>query len=440
MEWQFTPLASCLLVAGSLVLLFAPRRYALGALILVAVFVPMSNRVIVSSIDLMTHRLLVLVGLVRLCFRQEARGLSLHTIDKVLIALTLWSIFAYSTLWGTLSGFIYQVGRSFDMIGLYFLFRVFLRSPEDWVAAAKALGVGCVIFAGFMLVESATGKNLLAALGAMSEEVGGRRGRLRCQASFGHAISAGVFGASLVPLWLAAWNQEQLRKWAVLGLVTSTFMTVTSASSSSLLTYVAGLAAFFFWPARHHLRLIRWGVLFLLSGLHLVMQAPVWALLQRINVVGGSTGNYRYRLFDRFVHSFDQWWLLGLKSPEEAFGMWDLCNQFVLEGVRGGLLRLALFVALLALCFREVGRVMANLEDRRQAIWIWALGAMLFAHTAAFWGYDYWDQIRVLLYLLFAVIASASKVCSSGHEGVNLEMDAIEPHLPPDPAYTFQYK
>jgi len=436
MQIDYSPIALLLLVVGCLALLFAPRRYALSALILIGLFVPMSNRIVIVSIDLMTHRLLVLVGVLGLCFRRDAHRISLNSIDKVVIALALWSVFSYTALWGTLSGFVYSTGRSFDMIGLYFLFRVFLGSLEDWTHMVKTLGIGCAVFATFMVIESTTGKNLLSALGGVGEEVWARRGRLRCRATFGLAISAGVFAAALMPLWLAAWSQEKFRKWAILGMFSCTVMTITSASSSSLLTYVAGIGAFFCWRWRHLMRTIRWGVFFTLIGLHIVMKAPVWALLQRINVVGGSTGNYRYRLFDNFVNSFGEWWLFGLKDPEESFGMWDLCNQFVLEGVRGGFIRLALFVALLVLCFREVGRVLATIEDR-QALWIWALGAMLFAHFSAFWGYDYWDQIRVSLYLVFAAIASASQIAQTASEEDQMENNQpLETEITIHPAVT----
>lgn len=394
----------------------------MATLILLGLFIPMANRVVLSGVDLNAHRLLVLMGLLRLAFRHEGQGFTFNTIDKVVAAMCLWSVFAYTALWGTVGSFIYQMGRTLDIMGLYFLFRVFLKEPEDWRWAVRTLAVACAIFAGFMMVEAATGRNLLSVLGGVGEQVGSRKGRFRCQATFGHAISAGVLGASLMPIWLAGWSQENFRKWAILGLASSTLMTLTSASSSSLLTYVAGVGAFFMWPFRHHLRTFRWGVAFLLLALHLVMKAPVWALLGRINVVGGSTGDYRYRLFDNFLRTFDQWWLFGLEDPEAAFGMWDLCNQFVLEGVRGGFLRVALYVAMLVFCFREVGRAIALTDNRRDGLWIWALGCMLFAHFSAFWGYNYWDQIRVALYLVFAATASARVI---GHVTAVSQRDGL---------------
>jgi hypothetical protein len=433
---QFSPPALLLLLVAVGVILFGPRRYVLPALLFFGVFIPMANRLSIMTLDFMPHRILVIVGILRVCMRREGNAFSLNSMDKVMIALTLWGVFAYSVLWGTMSAVVYQGARALDMLGLYFLFRAYLRSEEDLFGAIKTTGVLCAVLAAFMCVEAATGRNALSALG-LDEQVWSRRGRLRCRGSFGHAISAGVYGASLMPLWLAGWRcGGWLRKWSAVGLVTSTLMTVTSASSSSLLTYVAGVGAFFFWTWRSHLRTVRWAVLLLLICLHIVMKAPVWALLQRVNLVGGSTGNYRYRLFDAFVRTVDQWWLFGIKEPEEVWGMWDLCNQYVLEGARGGLLRVGLFVAMLVLCFREVGRVLAIVEnDDRRAILVWSMGAMLFAHFMAFWGADYWDQIRVPWYLMLAIIPSLREIMESpGLPKMTTESQASEFSGEPSPA------
>ena len=59
---------------------------------------------------------------------------------------------------------------------------------------------------------------------------------------------------------------------------------------------------------------LRWGIVMLLMLLHVVMNNPVWHLLTRIDLVGGSTGWYRYKLIDDFIKNFGQWWMLGTIS------------------------------------------------------------------------------------------------------------------------------
>ena len=43
------------------------------------------------------------------------------------------------------------------------------------------------------------------------------------------------------------------------------------------------------------------------------MKAPVWALIQRIDIVGGSSGWHRYELIDQCIKHFSDWWLMGVK-------------------------------------------------------------------------------------------------------------------------------
>src|ERR1035438_2272523 len=91
------------------------------------------------------------------------------------------------------------------------------------------------------------------------------------------------------------------------------------------------------------MRLLRWGILLALVGLHLVMKAPVWALISRIDLTGSSSGWHRYMLVDHCIRHFSDWWLLGFKSYNDwGWDMWDLSNQYVAYALTGGVLTLAL--------------------------------------------------------------------------------------------------
>ena len=69
------------------------------------------------------------------------------------------------------------------------------------------------------------------------------------------------------------------------------------------------------WPVRHRMKIFRWGVTICLIGLQLVMKAPVWALIQRINLVGGNSGYHRYELVNQAILHFREWWLVGFQNP-----------------------------------------------------------------------------------------------------------------------------
>jgi len=238
-----------------------------------------------------------------------------------------------------------------------------------------------------------------------------REGKLRSQGPFAHPILAGTFGAVLLPLFLGLWWQnKKARAAAVLGIISATVITITSTSSTPLMGYFAGILALCFWPLRRHMRLLRWGVVICLVGLHMVMKAPVWALIGRVDLVGGSSGDHRYELVNQFIRHFGDWWLLGVKEAEKwGYEMSDLSNQFVEAGVTGGLLTLVLFIAIIVYCFKRLGDARAASQDNPQAERrLWTLGAALFSNVAAFFGISYFDQTIVSWYTLVAMIVVAT--------------------------------
>jgi hypothetical protein len=156
------------------------------------------------------------------------------------------------------------------------------------------------------------------------------------------------------------------------------------------------------------MKTLRWGVFGTLVALHLVMKGPVWHLISRIDLVGGSTGYHRYNLIDQTIHRFGEWWLFGTYSTAHwGWFLFDTANMYVNEAVRGGLVTLLLFVAVLVMAFRGVGKILAeSKDDRGRYLFAWALGVALFAHCMMFIAVSYFGQIIVVWYLLLAAIAS----------------------------------
>jgi type IV secretory pathway VirB2 component (pilin) len=158
------------------------------------------------------------------------------------------------------------------------------------------------------------------------------------------------------------------------------------------------------------MRMFRWGIVFACAGLQLVMKAPFWFLLERLDLTGSSNGWYRAALVDNFIRHFDQWWLIGtIANRQWADGaMWDACNQFVAEGVEGGLATLICFIAMICICFRWLGKARRSAAgDRKREWFFWLLGVTLFAHIVGFLGIDYFDQMKFVWYALLAMIGAA---------------------------------
>jgi hypothetical protein len=161
---------------------------------------------------------------------------------------------------------------------------------------------------------------------------------------------------------------------------------------------------------RRRMRLVRWAFVLTLVCLHMVMQSPVWHLISRVSAVGGSTGWHRFNLINQAISRIGEWWLLGTPSTAHwGQGLKDVTNQYILEGVRGGFLTLCLFVIMIAIAFREVGKLW-RLQSRNPYCLAlsWAMGVSLFVHCMNFIGVSYFGQIHIAWFLILAMIGSIS--------------------------------
>ena len=163
---------------------------------------------------------------------------------------------------------------------------------------------------------------------------------------------------------------------------------------------------------RRSTRLIRWVEVTILVTLHLCMKAPVWAISRIDLTVDGSSGYHRYMLIDQAIRRFGDWWLDGTTTQALwGWDMWDSIDWYVNEATTGGLLTLLLFAAVLVYGFKRIGIARAaagETGNRTEELFIWALGAALFANALSFIGISYFDQSFMMWCTLLVVISTAT--------------------------------
>lgn len=407
------------LVMGLLIIVL-PRRFALVPVIILTCFMTMGERVVVLSLDFTMLRILMLFGWIRLVLRNEIHSIKLNGIDKALLWWILASITTYTLLWQTPEALINRLGQTYNAVGMYFLFRFLVRNLEDVKRVFKILAVFLVPLAISMLVERTSGRNAFAVFGGVNAITVVRDGVLRCQGPFAHPILAGTFGATALPLVMALWWQGGSKRFlALAGVTACTVITVTAGSSSPVMTYVAAIVGLAMWVMRRHMRAVRWGLLLAVIGLHLVMKAPVWALIGRVGIFSGSQGWHRAYLITQAIANLEDWWLIGTKDTSHwGYYLFDVTNQYIAEGKNGGLITMFLFVLIIARCFGGVGRALHahSAQPRSAQFSIFALGAALLAHVVTFLSVSYFDQNYVMWYLLLAIISTTSVLPSTALE------------------------
>lgn len=402
------PLGLLLLLITAVTMLVVRRKLAITPMLVMACFVAPAQRMVVFGLDFNLIRIMILVGWIRVFVKNETTAFVWKTIDKVIIAWAISGLIAYVLLRGSSEAFIYKLGTSFDSIGMYFLFRCLVRNLDDvrhLVFSFLYLSIPVIVL---LLIEKHTGRNIFSIFGGVPEFTDIRQGKFRAQGAFAHPILAGCFWVNQLPLFLGLW-WHGTKKWLIVAGIVATLLIIYACASS---TPVAGLGAVFLGTClfvfRHQMKTVRWGVFATLVGLHLVMKAPVWHLISRIDIVGGSTGWHRYNLINQAIHRFGEWWLWGtISTAHWGWGMYDTANTYVNEAVHGGFLTFILFVIILVLAFQGVGRLLSTLEnDRLNYIFAWALGVSLFTHCIVFFAVSYFGQIIVVWYLLLATIGS----------------------------------
>jgi len=405
------PLALLFMLAMAVVILNGRRQVAVKALLAIAAFLPLAQQVTIAGLHFTFLRILILVGLCRVLSRGEARGFQWLTQDKLFLAWVLAGL-----IFGVMRSPTAEIfGMAYNSIGVYFLIRCLTRDPSEIIEHLRFLAFAIVVIAVAMSWELATHRNPFFVFGGVPEFVVERDGRFRCQGPFRVCILAGTFAATLFPLLLGLWRKGgRDKKLALLGMAGCAFSTCAAASSGALITIVMAMIGTALWPVRSHMRWIRRGIVVAILGLMLVMNAPVWFLIAKMSDLLGGTGWYRSNLIQQAIYHFNEWWLIGssytanwpcgMPLPGDPNNV-DITNEYIAEGLQGGLLRLGLFLAIIVTCFKIIGRAVRNEQDSGTAKLWWAIGVSLASHCAAFISISYFDQIQVFWFWLWAVIA-----------------------------------
>jgi hypothetical protein len=398
---DITLIIGLLLVAMTIVV---PRRYFLLPYVVAACLIPADQRIIMMDIDFTPLRILIAVGALRMFLRGEIVSIKWNTFDKILVIWLICRCVVYVLLWSDMKAVINRSGVLFDAFGLYWLFRQNVRSWDDVRQAVMLFAFAAIVSFPLIAFEWSTGHNPFAVLGRAVTEV--RHGRYRCEGAFPHSIMLGLFWATMTPVFIGLASADVRKNLYWLATAAAIFMVIATASSTPMVTLAAILLLLALFTYRQHGRWIFGGACALAVMLHLVMKAPVWHLIARVNITPGSTGWHRFHLIDQAINHFDEWWVLGTKSTAYwGYGLEDVTNQYVLEGVRGGLISLLLLVILLVMAVRTLGAYSLRSMPQKWQWFVWCLCVAVLGHCLSFMGVSYFGQIQMLLYLMFAIAA-----------------------------------
>jgi hypothetical protein len=399
----------------AMVLFFAlPRRFVIIPLLVTIFLIPEGQEFYVAGVHLFVNRLLILAAFTRAMGPREAIQKDRYaggwtSIDTAFVCYVGLVAIAQLLQYMSVAALIYQLGYVWDYILGYLVLRSLIHTERDTVVVIKCFAALMVVIGAAMLVEQLKMVNIFGLLGGVASVPEVREGKIRSQGVFQHSLTAGTFAATAIPLFVLLWKNYKARLFGLTGMVAATLMTVTTQTSTSLLTQAAGILALFMWPMRRQMRRVRVGLVAVIVALDLVMKAPVWFLIARIDLTGSSSSYHRAELIDQFVNHFSSWWLMGTKDAATwGWDMWDAQNMYVSVGEAGGLAALIFYILVISRSFARLGIGRRRANSKKQEWIIWLLGAALFANVVAFFGVNYFDQSRIAWFALISMICACT--------------------------------
>jgi len=436
-----SPLVALWLLVAIVLILTLPREKAITPFLLAFFTIPIGEVVVLAGFHFTALRILILVGLLRRAMlpKSTIKGKypgGFSAIDLVVVLWAVWAAAVEYIQFPQLPALVNALGSLLDTLGGYLVVRSLIPDGEAVRRTIKTLAIICAILGVTMINEQINHINVFGLLGGISTSVTVRDGHTRASGTFG-CLYAGAFAGVLIPLFLWLWTTEKKsRAIAFAGLAGASAMVFTSYSSTSWMAYGGSILGLAFWPLRKQTRLLRWAFSLCLIALHLVMKAPVWALIARVDLTGSSSGEQRYMLVDMTVKHFSDWWVLGAKDYGKwGWDSWDLCNQFVAVALTGGLLTLIFYIAIFSRSFGAIGRAMKQVSSNRKQQWLlWCYGSVMFATVIAHFGINYMAQLIMGLFPTVACISvvtfEARKAALESKRGAMQEQPVPRPEVP----------
>lgn len=413
-----------LLVSGG-ALLAVPRTWAPVPFLATACYVSTNEGIELATFSLPVFRIMLALGLLRIFVRRESLVGGFNSIDRLMIAWAGWVFLAsFFHLWLPGSGPKYASGYIMNIALSYFLVRAWCQGLDEARGLMKAIAILLVPVALGMVLEHVVQRNLFSILGA-PEAVYWRDGLIRSQGPFAHPILAGTVGSVCAAYMLAIWREH--RTYAVIGLVASVSMVLSSSSSGPLMSLMVTIGAVLAWRWREWTRAFRYAVLGLYILLELVMARPAYYVISKFDLTGSSTGWHRARLIEAAIEHLSEWWLFGTDYTVHWMGIptyWserhsDITNYFISIGVVGGFLAMLLVLWMMWLGFSWVGRLVRGdaIRSVEEKFVVWCLGVALFAHAVSGLSVAYFDQSVVFFWLNISIISAlySSITTAQGH-------------------------
>jgi hypothetical protein len=374
-----------------------------------------------GTIDLPAGRIVVLVLLLR-CLTDSRIMRQFHwlRLDTWVAAVMTVSIIVPLITTPLMSTVENRGGFLIDTFFAYLVVRLIVTDKNTLISVLKLVSLALVPLALLGLVESVSGWQPFRALAHFCpwyfdaidrEEM--RFGFSRAVGPFSHPILFGCGFAMFLPL--VYFLRHQTDNWKRLAYVISVIVSLGVFSSMSSGPFVMFSVVVLCLIMERRKRLVKpLLICFLLLCVFvgIASNRPFYhVLVSYVNVFGGDSW-HRAKLIDCAIDSFNEWYLVGYGDNDPGWGeslgmkITDVTNEFILSGVRYGILGVITLCMMLAAAFSSLVRAYRTTWDSTIKALCWALGSILFAVMVTWMSVSFFGQLVTLFYCFMGMIGS----------------------------------
>ena len=415
------------LILSVLVITLRPK-YALVAYIVSLLWYPSYLAVSIGTIDILVGRFVVTVLLLR-CYFDDGirRKFTWNRLDTLVTLSMFVYVGAYlitqvNPIAETLES---RAGFVMDTWCAYLAARFIVTDRTKLISIIKCVSIAMVPLAFLGVIESVTGWQPFASLRQYSPWFAGgnvvsegRFGFARAVGPFSHAILFGGVFAMFLPL--IYYLRREKGDWRTLSYVILVIALLGALSSMSSGPWVMVIVVIFCLVMEKHKQLVK--PLFILLvfsciSIGIASNRPFYHIIASWAIPLGGAGWHRAKLIDVAIDKFDEWWLIGYGDKDPGWGQYfgmgssDITNEYILNGVRYGILGVIALCVVIAKAFRSLISTYRRLTHPAMKSLCWAFGSLLFSVTVAWMSVSFFGQLSTLVYCSIGMIGS---LCSPG--------------------------
>lgn len=424
---QSTTLGIALVAVGLILALRPPK--ALAIYVAVLLFYPSYLVLRLGTVDISAIRIVLVVLFVKCCLTPRlTHRLRWNAMDAWVLAYIFVGILVMGSTLPIRQVLENRAGYVIDAWFAYMVARLCLSDKPAAITAFK--WISCMIgpLAVLGVLEMAGVSQPYAGLERYcpwlpDERITEARFNFtRAKIAFGHPIMAGIAFSLLLPVTHA------LRKlhgcWRTLAWLFSGSAILGVISSLSSAPYMTSIFILGCFGMEHFKRLVKPVLICCVIGcvfIGIVSNRPIYHVIASYANPLSGAGWHRAKIIDCAIRDFGDWYLAGSRGQDPGWGSevgmahTDITNEYIIAGVRYGILGVFTFSGMLVAGLRVLLRTYRTCDDSFLRSCTWALGGTLVTMMITFMAVSIFSQVISLFFSFLGIIASsASLSCAAG--------------------------